>query len=157
MHWTKEDRANKSQTINLAIKTQALNGWVFCKKVERVCLILARVKYLCDYGIDNCNPVCLCVSSWGIRSHDPEFFVSSAGSHVASWKTIELPSSLAASCLTLHNCNVSVTRVAKRLQVPTMGPRDILHQAKGGSSCSSPLRSDGSREDQAGEAGPLGE
>jgi hypothetical protein len=24
--------------------------------------ILARVKYLCDYGTDNCNPVCLDVN-----------------------------------------------------------------------------------------------
>jgi hypothetical protein len=34
--------------------------------------------------------------------------------------------------------------------------KDILHQAKGGSSWSSPLRSDGFRDDQGGEAGPLG-
>jgi hypothetical protein len=32
---------------------------------------------------------------------------------------------------------------------------DILHQAKRGSSWSSPLRLDGSQDDQAGEAGPV--
>ncbi len=36
-----------------------------------------------------------------------------------------------------------------------MRSKDILHQAKKGSSSSSPLRSDGSQEDQAGEAGPV--
>jgi hypothetical protein len=49
----------------------------------------------------------------------------------------------------------SVMRVARILQVPTMRSKDILLQAKGGSSWSSPLRSDGSRDDQAGEAGPV--
>jgi hypothetical protein len=34
-----------------------------------------------------------------------------------------------------------------------MRSRDILHQAKGGSSGSSPLRLDGSQDDQEGEAG----
>ncbi len=53
------------------------------------------------------------------------------------------------------NCHDSVTRVAGKLQVPTMQSRDILHQAKGGSSWSSPLRSEGSQDDQAGEAGPV--
>ncbi len=33
-----------------------------------------------------------------------------------------------------------------------MHSRDILHQAYGGSSWLSPLRSDGSQDDQAGEA-----
>ncbi len=32
---------------------------------------------------------------------------------------------------------------------------EILHQANGGSSWSSPLRSDGSRNNQEGEAGPV--
>jgi hypothetical protein len=74
----------------------------FSKRLNRNCPLLARVKTLCDYGIDNCNPVCLRVSSWGIRGHAAEFFVSSAGSHVASY------------------CNESVTKVAGRLRVPTM-------------------------------------
>jgi hypothetical protein len=47
-----------------------------------------------------------------------------------------------------------VTKVARRLWVPTMRSRNILLQAKGGSSWSSPLRSDGSWDDQAREARP---
>ncbi len=46
-------------------------------------------------------------------------------------------------------------RVAGRLRVPTMHSKDILHLAKGGSSWSSPLKLDGSRDDQSGEAVPL--
>jgi hypothetical protein len=53
------------------------------------------------------------------------------------------------------NSNVDVRRVARRLQVTSMHSRDILLQAKEGSSWSSPLRSDGSRDDQAGEAGQV--
>jgi hypothetical protein len=51
------------------------------------------------------------------------------------------------------NYNNSDTRVAGRLRVPTVHSRDILLQAKGGSSWLSPLRSFGSRDEQAGEAG----
>ncbi len=54
-----------------------------------------------------------------------------------------------------HNCNDSATGVAGRLRVPSMHSRDILHQAKGGSTWLSPLRSDGSGDDQAGGAGPV--
>ncbi len=32
------------------------------------CPILARVKYLCDFGFDNCNPVCLCVTVGGLET-----------------------------------------------------------------------------------------
>jgi hypothetical protein len=46
-------------------------------------------------------------------------------------------------------------RVAGILRVPTMSSKDILLQAKGGSSWLSQLRSDGTRDDQAGEAGPV--
>jgi hypothetical protein len=49
----------------------------------------------------------------------------------------------------------SVMRVARILQVPTMRSKDILLQAKGGSSWSSPHTLDGSRHDPAGEAGPI--
>jgi hypothetical protein len=52
-----------------------------------------------------------------------------------------------------HNYNNSDRRVAGRLRVPTVHSRDILLQAKGGSSWLSPLRSVGSRDEQAGEAG----
>jgi hypothetical protein len=45
-------------------------------------------------------------------------------------------------------------RVAGKLQVPTECSRDISNQAKGSLGLS-PLRSDGSRNDQAGEAGPV--
>jgi hypothetical protein len=54
-----------------------------------------------------------------------------------------------------HDYRDSVMRVAGMLRVPTMRSRDILLQARGGSSWSSPLRSDGSRDDQAGEAGQV--
>jgi hypothetical protein len=67
--------------------------------------MFARVKYLCDYGTDNCDD--------------------------------------------------SVQRLAGRIRVPTMSSKDILLQAKRGSSWLSPLRKDGSRVDQAGEAGPV--
>jgi hypothetical protein len=49
-------------------------------------------------------------------------------------------------------CNDGITRVVGNLRVSTGHSRDILFQAKG-SPGSSPLRSDGSRDDQAGEAG----
>ncbi len=54
-----------------------------------------------------------------------------------------------------HNCSDSVTRVAGRLKITTMRSRNILYQVKGGSSLSSPLRSDGSRDDQEREAGQV--
>ncbi len=55
----------------------------------------------------------------------------------------------------IRNNNDSVMKVPGRLRVPTLHSRDILLQAKGGSSWLSPLRSDGSRDDQAAEAGPV--
>ncbi len=45
-------------------------------------------------------------------------------------------------------------RVSGNLRDPTKHSRDILHQVKGITGLS-PLRSDGSRDDQAGEAGPV--
>jgi hypothetical protein len=52
----------------------------------------------------------------------------------------------------------SVVREAGILRggrVPTMRSRDVLLQAQGGSSWLSPLSLDGSRDDKAGEAGPV--
>ncbi len=47
-------------------------------------------------------------------------------------------------------------RIVRNLRGPTRHSRDILLQAKGrGSPGLSPLRSDGSRNDRAGEAGPV--
>jgi hypothetical protein len=46
-------------------------------------------------------------------------------------------------------------RVAGILRVPTIGSKDILLQAKGGSSWLSQLRLDGTQDDQAEEAGPV--
>jgi hypothetical protein len=48
-------------------------------------------------------------------------------------------------------------RVVRKLPVPTKRSRDILQHAKGITliESTSPLRSDGSRDDQAGEAGPV--
>jgi hypothetical protein len=37
---------------------------------------------------------CLCVSSWGINSHATEFYFLLAGSLMALWRIIELPSTL---------------------------------------------------------------
>jgi hypothetical protein len=54
-----------------------------------------------------------------------------------------------------HDYKHSVMKVAGILWVPTMRSKDILLQAMGGSSWSSPLRSGGSRDDQAGEADPV--
>jgi hypothetical protein len=50
-----------------------------------------------------------------------------------------------------------VTRVVGNLRVPTKRSRDILQQAKGITLIESTQirRSDGSRDDQAGEAGPV--
>jgi hypothetical protein len=53
-----------------------------------------------------------------------------------------------------NNRNDSDTRVVGNLRDPIKCSRDILLQAKG-SPGSSPLRSDGSRDEQAGEAGPV--
>ncbi len=65
---------------------------------------------------------------------------------MASRKTIEPPAALllhtnhpSAVSVEFHNYNDSVMRVAGRLWVPTMCSRDILLQAKGGSSWLSPL------------------
>jgi hypothetical protein len=46
-------------------------------------------------------------------------------------------------------------RIVGTLRVPNGHSRDILLQAKGDHQGSSPLRSDGSRDDQEGEAGPV--
>jgi hypothetical protein len=57
--------------------------------------------------------------------------------------------------LRLRNyCNDGITSVVGNLRVPTGHTRDILLQARRSPGLS-PLRSDGSRDDQAGEAGPV--
>jgi hypothetical protein len=57
--------------------------------------------------------------------------------------------------LRLRNyCSVGIMRVFGNLQVPTGHSKDILLKARGSPGLS-PLRSDGSRDDQAGEAGPV--
>jgi hypothetical protein len=53
-----------------------------------------------------------------------------------------------------QNHKDGIMRAAGILQVPNMCSRDILQQAKG-ITWSSPLRSDGSRDDQAGETCPV--
>jgi hypothetical protein len=87
------------------------------------------------------------------------FFAFQAVSLMASWKTIEPPSSFFASYLTHQSSSIiamiRVTREAWRLRVPTMRSKDILHQAKWGSSWSSPLRKNGSPDNQEGEADPV--
>jgi hypothetical protein len=52
-------------------KTGTINNWqqiiimsndkqeCYSKRLNCDCPTLARVKYLCDYGTDSCNPVCL--------------------------------------------------------------------------------------------------
>jgi hypothetical protein len=108
---------NKSRTIKTG------NKWyrhriVECLSIELLLSKLARVKYLCDYGIDKSNLFCPCVSSWGISSCAVEFHFLQAGTLVAFWRMIELHSTLCGLCLTsraipvkFHNCNDSVTRV----------------------------------------------
>jgi hypothetical protein len=54
----------------------------------------------------------------------------------------------------INNCKDSDTRVVGNLRDPTKRSRDILLQAKG-SLGSSSLRSDGSLDDQEGEADPV--
>ncbi len=46
-------------------------------------------------------------------------------------------------------------RVARILRVPTIPLKGHSASGQGGSAWSSPLRLDGSRDDQAGEAGPV--
>jgi hypothetical protein len=60
LNGTNEDRTNKSRTMKLAINNTGTE-WlsVFSKRLNHDLPILARVKYLCDYGIDNCNDVLL--------------------------------------------------------------------------------------------------
>ncbi len=58
-------------------------------------------------------------------------------------------------CLRLWDyCNDGITRVVGNLWVPTGHSRDILLQAKGITGIES-AQIDGSRDDQAGEAGPV--
>ncbi len=56
--------------------------------------ILAWVKYLCVTELTIATLFCSCVSSWGISSHAEEFHFLPAGSPVALWRIIELPSTL---------------------------------------------------------------
>ncbi len=135
----------------------------FLKRLNHDCPILARVKYLFDYGIDNCNPVLLvCQFMSYQQSHFLILFSSSRFTHGPLEKPYNSTAPYVASCLTsravpveFHNCSDSVTRVARKLRVPTICSRDILHQAIGGSSWQSPLRPNGSRDNQAGEAGTV--
>jgi hypothetical protein len=153
IHWIKQrNRTNKSGMIKLAINntgTEWLSvlqkGWVVTVKYLQGLNIFVIMELTIS------TLFCPRVSSWGIRSRAAEFNFFLAGS-------LYSPAPLVTSCLNysavpveFHNCNDSVTRVAGRLWVPTMRSRDILHQAKGGSSCRVPLRSDGSRDDQVGE------
>ncbi len=156
---TKEDRTNKTQTIQLAINntdTEWLSvlqkGWIVTVQYLQYLIMVLTIAAL----------FFLCVSSWGINSLAAKFYFFQQAHSWPFEKPQRPPAPYVASCLTsravlvkFHNCNDSVTRVGGRLQVPTMRSRDILHQAKGGSSWLSPLRSDGSQDNQAGEAGPV--
>jgi hypothetical protein len=53
---------NKSQKIKLAINNRHRIVEGFNKKLNCDFPILAWVKFLGDYGTDNCNPVCLIVN-----------------------------------------------------------------------------------------------
>jgi hypothetical protein len=66
-HWIKQStESNKRKqkptniTGNKQTGTELLS--VLTKRLNRDRSILAWVKYLCDYGTDNCNPVCLNVN-----------------------------------------------------------------------------------------------
>ncbi len=114
----------------------------------------------CDYGIDNCNHVCPGVC---YEASDAILLVSLPFQQAHLWRlgTQRTPSSSVASEQPSNAVPVkfttykdSVIRVAGMLWVPTVRPRDIL-QGPMGSPFSSTLRSEGSRGDQAGEAGPV--
>jgi hypothetical protein len=69
--------------------------------------ILARVKYLCDYGTDNCNPVCLNVNGGGW-----------SGRAEAQWRP--RVSKLRAKGLSDYHSNETVVEAARR---GTSGPK----------------------------------
>jgi hypothetical protein len=119
----------------------------FTKRLNCDCPIFTRVKYLVITKLIIATLICSCIR--GISSHAAKFYVLPAGSIVALWKNHRTTSTLCGLMPNLqsstvpvefHNCNDSVMRVDGRLWVPTMCSRDILHQAKWGSSWSNPLR-----------------
>jgi hypothetical protein len=97
--------------------------------------ICIGLKYPCDYGTDNYNPICL-----GINGETPD---ANEGLFVypASWVVHKSPSYNTDGLLLIHqckaslvlycNCNDSVMKVVRNLRVPTKRSRDILQQAKG--------------------------
>jgi hypothetical protein len=102
--------------------------------------MFASMKYLCDEGTDNCNPICPVVRCEALGDMLLVSLFFHWARRVAFSKTIQSPSSFVVSyqtyqCSTVpvefHNCNDSVTRVTGRLRVPTMRSKDILLQAKG--------------------------
>jgi hypothetical protein len=122
--------------------------------------MFARVKYLCGMELS----IATLFAQMFVVRHQMACcrFLCFPTGLVAFWNPQNPPAALlpyakqsAAVPVKFHNCNDSVTRVARRLRVLTMHSKDILLQAKGGSSWLSPLRSDDSRDDQAGEAGPV--
>ncbi len=94
--------------------------------------IAELLKYPCDYRTDHYNPTCP-----GINSE-----TSHANEGLCAYPAIPVK---------FHNCNDSVMRVVGNLRVPTK-PQGTSCRKPRGSPWSSPLRLDGSRDDQVGEA-----
>jgi hypothetical protein len=92
LNWTKEDRANKSWTIKLAIDNTSTEwssvlrkGWI------------VTVEYLQGLNIFVITELIIatlfywCVSSWGISSSAAKFYFLPVGSLVALWKNHRTP------------------------------------------------------------------
>ncbi len=99
--------------------------------------------------------------STGITCHAVSFFGFPPGSLVASWKTIEPTAALllhtnrpSAVPVKFPNYNDSATRIAENYGFLLCAQGTICVRPRG-SPWSSPLRTDGSWDDQAGEAGPV--
>ncbi len=101
---TKSTELNHSWTIKTDNKQHShWMVWMFPKKVNCDRPIFARVKYHCDYGIDNCNPVLLMLVHEASVEHAAEFYFLLAGSLMAIWRVIQLPSTLCGLMPNLQN------------------------------------------------------
>jgi hypothetical protein len=148
-HWIiKQSDSNKSKTEtnqshtadnnNRKLVTNMNKHWTYNWRLSCDCPIFARVKYLCDYKTDNCNPVCLGVS---YKASDVMLSVSLLFQQLThgllkNHRTLQqlccfIPNTYSSAVpVEFHNCNDSAMRVAGRLRVPIMHSKDILRQAK---------------------------
>ncbi len=110
-HWIKQKHwMTKSRTIKTG--NEQYRHWTeecLLKRLNCDQTILARIKYLCDYGILTiATPFCLCVSSWGISGRTAEFNFLPAGSLLALWRMIEF---LSTPCGLMCNLKSSTSRI----------------------------------------------